>query len=56
MEQAAATSQGTPGKPAGLPHLGVRQRQGPQAQVGGGVGDGAQHKLDGVDHLGRRGK
>lgn len=35
--------------------LRVRQRQRPQAQVRGGVGDGAQHKLDGVNHLQARG-
>jgi hypothetical protein len=31
--------------------LAVRERQRPQPQVGGRVGDRAQHKLDGVDHL-----
>ncbi len=31
--------------------LGVGERQGPQTQVRGGVGDGSEHELDGVDDL-----
>jgi len=29
----------------------VGERERPEAQVGGGVGDAAQHELDGVDAL-----
>lgn len=31
--------------------LGVGQRQGPETQLGRGVGHAAQHELDGFDHL-----
>mmetsp|Transcript_57679 Transcript_57679/g.114512 ORF Transcript_57679/g.114512 Transcript_57679/m.114512 type:complete len:229 (-) Transcript_57679:686-1372(-) len=34
-----------------LGKLRVGEREGPETQVGGGVGDGAQHELDGVNHL-----
>jgi hypothetical protein len=33
--------------------LRVRETQGPQSQVGGRVGDGAEHELDRVDDLRR---
>ena len=31
--------------------LGVSQGEGPQTQVGGGVGDGTEDELDGLDQL-----
>lgn len=37
--------------PQHLRELSVSQGQSPQPEVGGGVGDGAQHKLYGVDGL-----
>mmetsp|Transcript_32118 Transcript_32118/g.102304 ORF Transcript_32118/g.102304 Transcript_32118/m.102304 type:complete len:245 (-) Transcript_32118:2134-2868(-) len=37
--------------PEDLRELSVSQGKSPQTQVGGGVGDAAQHVLDGVNHL-----